>query len=216
MKTLNCNRLRIGCVVLFVFQFITLFAQNKGSRPETPYGSNQIIDKKVIQEEKDIANKNIELILGDSSLFDVSLGYTTKNKKLDGKKTSFLNYIENDITLKVELANISKFIVIKQGEKFVKMQVEIFPNISPDELNKLRPSNFKEFHDKYTLTKTVNVKLQNKNGSYLSFLSNTEEGNTIVNFSSLKDTIQFRTIKWWAIPSLATSEDYPYKKAVKY
>jgi len=136
--------------------------------------------------------------------------------ELTGKTSS-------DETIAIPFSQIESFTVIAKYDKTITVSVTIWPDISSEELLQKQPT-YKELHAGYRREVVLKIALEFEDGRARVFAG--EWNDTTLPLRNLKvgDKASFygghphmaHPLRfWWAIPSVANDEDYPFRMIPK-
>lgn len=124
---------------------------------------------------------------------------------------------------KIDFSIISSATILSKDSKELSIRLELFPDISVDELLKIRPT-YTDLKEKYTRTVTMRIPLWSKGKQPLALVGTDSEPNSpykiITLFSEIPDDqkIEFLGFSsyWWAIRSVTDDLSYPHRIIYKY
>jgi len=122
-------------------------------------------------------------------------------------------------TVALSFSQIESFTVISKNEKTITMSVTVWPEISPEELLRKQPT-YKQLYADYRRNVVVDLSLKYADGRPQVFMGEWEE--TILPLDKLPVGVKCSLYEehphmvhplrfWWAIPSVANDENYPFR-----
>lgn len=123
---------------------------------------------------------------------------------------------------KIDFSTISSATILSKDSKELSIRLDLFPDISVDELLKIHPT-YSDLKEKYTRTITMRIPLWSKGKQPLALVGTDSEPNSpykiITLFSEIPDgqKIEFLGFSshWWAIRSVTDDLSYPHREVYK-
>jgi hypothetical protein len=143
-------------------------------------------------------------------------------KPLQGESARYalVGRSDSGTTVTLRFSQIESFVVTSSNRKSITLAVTVWPDISPEELLRTKPS-YRQLADGYRRTVVLTMDLKSPDGRPLAFAGPGEYGAVIPLeklgpgtkgdfYAGHPHSVDPRRF-WWAIPSIANDKDYPYR-----
>lgn len=139
-------------------------------------------------------------------------------------ETAFFGIVNGEKSpRKIDFSIISSVTIIAKDSKNLSIQLDLFPDISVEELLKIRPT-YTDLKEKHTRTITIQIPLWSKDKQPLALVGTDSEENApykiITLFSEIPNGQKINFLGfcsyWWAIQSVTDDIAYPHRVIYKH
>lgn len=224
MKTFAFSLIMAGLMVVRGFD-------GSGGRL-SPYSPNDKVTTKLVKKFRTDSSKSRIAFLdprptGAEKTFGLLLAWTKPGETSQPIQT--LTGIDSSGKKRqIDMAVLSqlKVVSIDSAHGTLSVEVELFPDITPDDLIKKQPT-YRQLWPEYRKTLELRIETTDSKGRTLALIDAKNPGNPGLALASLPgDTVVIvlphtpttrdrvdRASLWWAIPSVMDDPDYPYRFA---
>lgn len=153
----------------------------------------------------------------------VGIIYSNHAAPLNSIDTAFVGTVDGEeLPRRFDFSIVSNITILKKDSKFLTIKLDLFPDISVEELLKIRPT-YTDLKETYSRSTIILVPLWSKDKYPLALVGADEDENApirvIALFSEIPDGQEIQLIgsrmRWWAIQSVTDDPAYPYRVIYK-